>query len=40
MSHHEKGMKDKTGGDMKGDMGKDTKGAGASKGGTKTTPKK
>ncbi len=39
MSHHEKGMKDKTGGDMK-DMGKDTKGAGASKGGTKTTPKK
>jgi hypothetical protein len=38
MSHHEKGKVDK-GGDMKGDMGKDTKG-GASKGGSKSTPKK
>jgi hypothetical protein len=35
MSHHEKG---KTGGDMKTDMGKKTEDA--SKGGSKTTPKK
>lgn len=37
MSHHEKGMKDKTGTDMKTDAGKDK---GASKGGSKSTPKK
>ena len=37
MSHHEKGKMDK-GGDTKGDMGKDSKSA--SKGGSKSTPKK